>query len=371
MLKKEKKIITAVLLTLLFAAVWPEKTAPDRVTAADMTGFVNRLFKKKHLAGSVAVVRNGHVQVISCGLARVRGRIKNGDRRILYPVASLQKEVTGAMIIQLMEEKKGSPAAFSEHTKISRWYPNLRDAGKITVGELMSHTSGFLLPEVEVDRHVNYSEARAISWLVNRLNQLPKDPVGTYHYSDVNYILLAGIIRKLTGKSYAWNFQQRVVRRLGLKSTCLGRPGKGRLLAESYCRKRGRDYQRPVSLTRSRLSQLVGAGNMLTTAGDFYTLQAALGTGEFLSPSAFYKQTHLKSKVNRYSGGLYLKKGGAVKLAYGAINGAHYAAYFQLTADNKNGIVMLLNERSGGENSVKSAGYKILQEIMFDTFSKS
>nr|WP_235625135.1 transposase [Lactobacillus delbrueckii] len=72
-----------------------------------------------------------------------------------------------------------------------------------------------------------------------------------------------------------------------------------------------------------------------------------MGTGQFLSPSAFHKLTHLKSKINQYSGGVYLKKGEKVKLAYGAIGSAHYAAYFQLTADNKNGFILLLNQHEG------------------------
>jgi CubicO group peptidase (beta-lactamase class C family) len=54
----------------------------------------------------------------------------------------MQKEVTGAMIMQLMEEKKGSSSAFSQNTKISRWYPALRNAKRISVGNLLSHTSG-------------------------------------------------------------------------------------------------------------------------------------------------------------------------------------------------------------------------------------
>ncbi|WP_035170955.1 serine hydrolase domain-containing protein, partial [Lactobacillus delbrueckii] len=260
----------------------------------------------------------------------------------------------------------------SQNTKISRWYPALRNAKKISVGNLLSHTSGLQIPEVEADRHINYSEDQAVNWIVNRANQLPQDKVGSYHYSDVNYVLLAGIIKKVSHKSYAWNFKKRVVQRLGLKSTYVSSQlPKNKMLAVSYAYKHGKNYQQAATLEKTRLSQLVGAGNMLTTASDYYLIQEALGTGQFLSPSAFHKLTHLKSKINQYSGGVYLKKGEKVKLAYGAIGSAHYAAYFQLTADNKNGIILLLNQRSFGEDKVKDIGYQILKEIRFATFSKN
>ncbi|MGM9905910.1 serine hydrolase domain-containing protein [Lactobacillus sp.] len=376
MFKKGRKIITSLLLAGICAgacvAAWPEETAPDQVTAADMHVFVEKLFKKKHVAGSVAVIKNGHVQVVNYGLADAKKKIKNGDRQVVYPAASMQKEVTGAMVMQLMEEKKGSSSAFSQNTKISRWYPALKNAKKISVGNLLSHTSGLQIPDVEVDRHINYSEDQAVKWIVTRANQLPQDKVGSYHYSDVNYILLAGIIKKVSHKSYAWNFKKRVVQRLGLTSTYVSSQlPKNKKLAVSYRYQHGKNYQQAAVLEKTRLSQLVGAGNMLTTAGDYYLIQEALGTGQFLSPSAFHQLTHLKSKINRYSGGVYLKKGEKVKLAYGAIGSAHYAAYFQLTADNKNGIILLLNQRSFGEDKVKDVGYQILKEIMFDTFSKT
>ncbi|MBT8922068.1 serine hydrolase, partial [Lactobacillus delbrueckii subsp. bulgaricus] len=94
------------------------------------------------VTGSVAIVQNGHVQVVNYGLANAKQKVKNGASQVVYPAASMQKEVTGAMIMQLMEEKKGSSSAFSQNTKISRWYPALRNAKKISVGNLLSHTSG-------------------------------------------------------------------------------------------------------------------------------------------------------------------------------------------------------------------------------------
>ncbi|MBT8921901.1 serine hydrolase, partial [Lactobacillus delbrueckii subsp. bulgaricus] len=130
--------------------------------------------------------------------------------------------------------------------------------------------------EVEADRHINYSEDQAVNWIVTRANQLPQDKVGSYHYNDLNYILLAGIIKKVSHKSYAWNFKKRVVQRLGLKSTYVSSQlPKNKMLAVSYTYKHGKNYQQAATLEKTQLSQLVGAGNMLTTASDYYLIQEA------------------------------------------------------------------------------------------------
>ncbi|WP_035172982.1 serine hydrolase domain-containing protein [Lactobacillus equicursoris] len=371
MAKLGKKILVVLALVILCLGMLPaHQVGKDQVKAADMQAFVKKLMKKKHIAGSIAVVHNGAVQVVSYG--RAKKGLKNGAKNVVYPVASLQKQVTAAMVMQLMAEKQGSSKFFSQDTKISRWYPGLRGASKITVGNLLTHTSGLQIPEIEVDRGVTYSEAGAVNWVVNRLNQASQDAVGTYHYSDVNYILLAGIIRKVTGKSYAANFKKRIVNRLGLRHTFLiGKVPAKYQVAASYDYQNGKNYQNRRYLSKTRLSQLIGAAQLITTPSDYYEFVSSLGTGQLLAPSTYRLMTHLKSKKTRYCSGFYIKKGGKVKLAYGALGGAHYAGYYQLTSDNQNGIVMMINQRSCGEDKLKGIGYQILQKLELNTFSQT
>lgn len=316
------------------------------------------LMKKNHLAGSIAIVRGGKLKTVSYGQALTG--VKNGDQRVVYPVASLTKQITGAMIIAIMSKNK----TFNQDTKISRWYPNLAGADKITVGNLLTHTSGLQIPEIEDDRGVNYTEMGTVNWTVNRLNQAEQNSVGVYGYSDVNYILLAGIINKVTGKSYRANFERLIVKRLGLHHTFLfGQVPKGYRVAESY------SGQNQTSLTKTRMSQLVGAAQVVTMPSDYYKFVSSLGT-KLLTPSDYYLMTHLKSKKTQYSSGFYIKKNGRVKLAYGAIGGMHYGSYYQLTSNNKNGIVMFVNRRSINRNQLKAVGYQILKRINSKNFSK-
>ena len=368
------KIIT--LATSLVMAVTPlaavsttqVKAAPSS-TQTEMYNFVRNTLQKHHVRGIVTVVKNGVPQTISYGYAWYGKRIGNGNSQVVYPTASLQKVITAAMVVQLINETKGTNNSFTQYTKISRWYPNLKNADNITVGNLLTHTSGIMATKTEVDRGRNYSEEKAINWVVNNINSSPSDTIGNYHYNNSNYILLTGIIRQITGRSYADNIQSRIIDKLNLQNTYLYQNiPKGKTDPISYYSNGGKNYQQAAYLKKSLVSQIPGAGNLFTTTEEYYKMQVGLTDGSILSKNDFYYLTHLKSKVVNYSGGLYLYNNDNIKNAYGSFKGVHFGTWMQLTADNQNGIVMFLNQTDDNENNQKDVGYEILQHIKPNTF---
>ena len=368
------KIIT--LATSLVMAVTPlaavsttqVKAAPSS-SQTEMYNFVRNTLQKHHVRGIVTVVKNGVPQTISYGYAWYGKRIGNGNSQVVYPTASLQKVITAAMVVQLINETKGTNNSFTQYTKISRWYPNLKNADNITVGNLLTHTSGIMATKTEVDRGRNYSEEKAINWVVNNINSSPSDTIGNYHYNNSNYILLTGIIRQITGRSYADNIQSRIIDKLNLQNTYLYQNiPKGKTDPISYYSNGGKNYQQAAYLKKSLVSQIPGAGNLFTTTEEYYKMQVGLTDGSILNKNDFYYLTHLKSKVVNYSGGLYLYNNDNIKNAYGSFKGVHFGTWMQLTADNQNGIVMFLNQTDDNENDQKDVGYEILQHIKPNTF---
>ena len=368
------KIIT--LATSLVMAVTPlaavsttQVEAAPSSTQTEMYNFVRNTLQKHHVRGIVTVVKNGVPQTISYGYAWYGKRIGNGNSKVVYPTASLQKVITAAMVVQLINETKGTNNEFTQYTKISRWYPNLKNADSITVGNLLTHTSGIMATKTEVDRGRNYSEEKAINWVVNNINSSPSDTIGNYHYNNSNYILLTGIIRQITGRSYADNIQSRIIDKLNLQNTYLYQNiPKGKTDPISYYSNGGKNYQKAAYLKKSLVSQIPGAGNLFTTTEEYYKMQVGLTDGSILSKNDFYYLTHLKSKVVNYSGGLYLYNNDNIKNAYGSFKGVHFGTWMQLTADNQNGIVMFLNQTDDNENNQKDVGYEILQHIKPNTF---
>ena len=371
------KFITMV--ASLVIATTPLVTATSQVNAATITNnkqtemysFVRNTFKKHNVRGIVTVVQNGEPQTISYGYAWYGKRIGNGSSKVVYPTASLQKVITGAMIVQLINETKGTKNKFTQNTKISRWYPNLKNAANITVGNLLTHTSGIMATKTEIDRGYNYSENNAINWVVNNINASKSDTIGNYHYNNSNYILLTGIIRQVTGKSYEDNLQTRIIDKLNLKNTYLYQNIPKKMTDPiSYYSNGNKNYQKATYLKKSLVSQIPGAGNLFSTPAEYYKIQVGLTDGTILNKDDFYYLTHLKSKVVNYSGGMYLYNNDNIRNAYGSFKGQHFGTWVQLTADNQNGIVMFLNQTNDNENDQKDVGYEILQHIKPDTFVK-
>lgn len=372
--RKILKTVITMIVTLagLFAAVLPAKAAQAATISSksEMRKFVRRTMAKHHVRGSVVVVKDGVPQQISYGYAWYNKRLHNGNHKVIYPTGSLQKVVTAAMLMQIMNEKKGTKKEFNQYTKISRWYPKLKNAHNISVGNLLTHTSGIKVTNTEINRGYNYSEKGAINWVISNANLAAYDKVNAYHYNNTNYILLAGIIRKLTGKSYNANFKSRIVKKLGLKHTYLYQSiPKAKTDAISYYSNGRNNYHNPSYVTRDFASQIVGAGNMFTTPKEYYKIQVGLTNGKILDQTSFNYLTSLDSKVTNYSGGMRIKKGGKLKLAYGNLHGTHFGMWVQLTSDNQNGIVMFLNQTNNNENSEKAVGYKILKKIKANTFA--
>lgn len=365
------ELATAALLTTVpaFAITELPQVQASSYSKTEMRNFVRNTLAQNNTRGSIVIIKNGQPQQISYGYAWYGKKVGNGNDNVVYPTASLQKVVTAAMIIQLMNENWHTSQKFTQNTKISRWYPNLKNADNITIGQLMTHTSGIQATNTELDRGKVLSENDAINWAIDNTNNGTQGTPGTYFYNNTNYLLLAGIIIKISGQSYENNFNNRIINKLGLANTFLYQDiPSWKTDPISYVWNNGKNYQDAEYVKKTLASQLPGAGNMFTTPMDYYKIQLGLTNGSILSKSDFYYLTHLKSATTNYSGGLHLDDD-HTKSAYGSLSNTHFGNWIKMTTDNRYGIIMFLNQVSGDETAQKNIGTKILDHIkprMFD-----
>lgn len=243
------------------------QTAHAAYNQTEMRSFVRKTIANYYARGTTVIVKDGHAQQISYGYGYYGRRLGAGNAKVVYPVCSLQKVITAAIITQLIYEGK-----FNQDTKISTWYPNLKGSSNITVGNLMTHTSGLKATDTEVNRGRIYSEDDAINWVVNKLNSSNQNQPGQFLYNNTNYILLAGIIRKVTNQSYKQNVQSRIINPLGLKRTYfLEDIPAGMTDGISYTWN-VKNYQWAQYVKKQQASQLVGAGNLFSTPMDYYKI---------------------------------------------------------------------------------------------------
>ncbi|WP_235810907.1 class A beta-lactamase-related serine hydrolase [Secundilactobacillus paracollinoides] len=288
-----------------------------------------------NFSGTAALISAGKTQptVVSAGLADASTKTANSNNgTVLYPLASLQKAITGALIQQLISQRKLSPS-----TPLSRYYPQVAGSQRITISELLSMTSGITNPE-QFPRQ-SPSETQAVSLALKTLKTSTNK---TFQYSDDNYVLLAGIIAKVTGNSYAANVQTRVLTKLGLTHTFLvtrSQPSLTATLAQSATWTPADPYATPQSVTLPRFAALVGAGNMLTTPGEFTAVIQGMQNGQILTKKQ-YRQLLRYGTV--YSGGFYVNRDG-IKYNNGSFSGLTYHTGYYATTGNYHAAIVFSN----------------------------
>lgn len=348
---------------------------PHFAKASAIEDYATQLLEENHFEGKVKVLKDGKSTATGTGFgyADFSQKIKNQQSNVLYPSASLQKVMTGAMIVQIITESQSTSNPLSQYTKISRFYPNLKGADQITIGQLLTQTGGIDDPDQEVDTGKVMTEQEAIDATVKRINKIGLKSQGTYRYNNDNYILLAGIIRSYTHKSYNENINQRIIKPLNLKNTYMWEDVPNNAVrAVSYLYQNNKNYQSPKLPTKSLLSYIVGAGNLYTTPEDYFIFQQGLINGKILNQSDFNYLTNLKTAVEsnnqKYSGGMYIQTlksstGQKYKMAYGYLSKNHYSNWFKLSTNNKDGIIVFLNQ-TPSEGSVNSIVKSLSQKII-------
>jgi CubicO group peptidase (beta-lactamase class C family) len=192
-------------------------TGPDDVSSA-LVPSVERLMKSAVARGVApgAAVVIGHAGRIV--LAKGWGRIDLAPRaaavtdETLWDLASVTKvaaTTVGAMLlVQDGTLDLGAPVA----RYLPEW-PAVGDRGRITVRDLLRHTSG-LPAGSPVAR-------RGSSGLIARLAALPLHaaPGEEEHYGDLDMVLLGQVIERVSGEPLDRLLERRVYRRLGMTET--------------------------------------------------------------------------------------------------------------------------------------------------------
>ncbi|MFC6181561.1 serine hydrolase domain-containing protein [Lactiplantibacillus daowaiensis] len=297
--------------------------------ASSVASQAKALAKKYHFKGQIMLTKNyaGKSQTIYVGDANHKKGLKN-NKNTIYPTASLQKAITGAMIEQLIAKNK-----LSMTTKLSKYYPQVKYSSSITIRELLDHTSGIHMAETAPSKVL--TEQQAYRYTLSKLTSTGNH---TYQYTNANYTLLAGIITKITHKSYYHNVQTRIVKPLKLTHTTDKYQASSALTAAvSY--RAGTNYQ-ARTYEKRLFSSLVGAGNLYTNAHDYYKIMCGMRNGKILTRTQ-YKQLRHNYQVS-YAGGMYRYSDGT-KSNHGADNG--YDSYMYATEGNQRAIVYFANQR--------------------------
>jgi D-alanyl-D-alanine carboxypeptidase len=242
--------------------------------------------------GVLAEVRTGARQLRgTSGVADLdSGKPVNGNG--FFRIGSNTKTFISVVVLQLAAEHR-----LSLDDTVGRWLPgvvhgNGNDGGKITVRELLQHTSGLhnytddlqaQITSPKAYRKLEFHQFSRQDLLDIALAHRPDFAPGTgWNYSNTNYILLGMIIEKVTHDSWENQVTRRIIIPLGLHHTYapdtsirLPRPhATGYLIFDKNTR---------IDTTAENMSWADSAGALISTAADLTRFWSAIGRGTLLS----------------------------------------------------------------------------------------
>lgn len=203
-------------LWLAFAStpVFPKDALPNGLAARIDRIARDALAKSGVPSASIAVVRDGTlVYARAYGDARLDPRTP-ATSAMRYSIGSISKEFTAAALLMLQQQGK-----LSLDDKVAKFFPELTDAGHITIRRLLSHTSGYqdYWPQDYLFPMMKHPTAPA--FIMDTWGKKPLDfaPGAQWQYSNTNYVIAAAIVQKLTGQVPFEFLQQHVFSKLAIR----------------------------------------------------------------------------------------------------------------------------------------------------------
>jgi CubicO group peptidase (beta-lactamase class C family) len=186
--------------------------------------FMQMLHKKYAFNGNVLVAKKGKIvyeKAIGWADYLHRDSLKIDSK---FELASVTKPFTATAIMMLVEEGK-----LKLGQDVKEFYPNFPYDG-ITVKLLLTHRSGMMNYVYFVDgiwkaNHTNERKGITNNDVMELIAQHKPNkytsPNKRFHYNNSNYMVLAAIIEKVTGKPYSDFMKERVFKPCGMKNTAV------------------------------------------------------------------------------------------------------------------------------------------------------
>jgi D-alanyl-D-alanine carboxypeptidase len=354
--------------------------APHGYTKQDLQRDLNAIVATG-VPGVLAEVRSGG-QVLrgTSGVANLDSG-KPVNENGYFRIGSNTKTFISVVVLQLLAEHR-----LSLNDTVERWLPGVvhghgNDGGKITVRELLQHTSGLenytddlqaRITSPEAYRKLEFEQFSRQELLNIALAHKPYFAPGAgFHYSNTNYVLLGLIIEKVTHHSWEDQVTRRIIKPLGLhhtfapgNSTTLPRPhATGYLIFSKTTR---------VDTTAENMSWANSAGALISTAADLTRFWSAIGRGELLPPA----ETRLMRETvpatgddsvtvpgSRYGLGIFnipITSGGSYWSHEGDVPG--YNTIGAVSSDGRTTVVLSIN--SNVDDPVLAAEYALVDHVM-------
>jgi CubicO group peptidase (beta-lactamase class C family) len=186
--------ITPVMILLSFITVTAQTT--------NLTDAFDKIYSQKYPTDgpgcAVLISRRGEIIYRKAfGMANLELKVPMVPENV-FRIASLTKQFTAVAILQLHERE-----LLNIEDDIRKYIPDFPSTEKITLANLMSHTSGIKNITDDLWNGLKRKTSTPAE-LIDMIKKFPSDfkPGTSFSYSNSGFILLGYIIEKVSGKSY-------------------------------------------------------------------------------------------------------------------------------------------------------------------------
>ncbi|PZT97461.1 MAG: serine hydrolase, partial [Chryseobacterium sp.] len=252
--------------------------------------FISYLEKNNAEAGEISIFKGGkEIYKRSFGEASLSQKDK-----VTFQIGSITKSMTAIILFKLIEKKQ-----LNLNDKLSKFYSKIPNAEKITISQLLHHSSG--LGDYVTGKNTmkwltdKVSEEQIMNNIIEQGSLF--EPGTKVQYSNSGYYLLTKILEKVSKKSYADNLKETFVQPIQIKNfyTVSQKPTN---VFSSY------NYANAWEPVKDfDFNNIVGVGDIATTPTNLNIIINALFAGKIISKESL---SAMMPKEDRFGMGLAL-----------------------------------------------------------------
>jgi len=323
------------------------KAAPPATFSAQAEKLISRHVASGTFSGVVLIADHGKpVFRKAVGLAN-REWNRPMTPQTVFRIGSTTKTFTAAAILRLAERGQ-----LKLDDPIAKYYPAAPTAwAAITLRELLTHSSG--IPDFVATNGFIRGPARldmSPQALVDLVRDKPLEftPGSKFHYSNTGYILLGLVIETVSGRSYADELTETLLRPLGLKHTAYDR-------IDEIVPERASGYWLDDGVWKNARfmtpASTYASGALRSTADDLLAWDQALHVGKVLSPPSF--EAMFKDYGHGYGLGSFIEMRHGHRLWEHGGNLAGFCSAFEYYPDD--GVTVIVLDNVEGTDAEKLA----------------
>ncbi|MFT3901680.1 MAG: serine hydrolase [Niabella sp.] len=328
-----------------------------------LSALFDSMLIKRNFNGGILVAKGGNILYEKyIGYQNPQHKTDTINEHTAFHLASTSKPFTGMAILKLVQDGK-----LSLNEPLTQLFPGFPYEG-VTVHDLLCHRSGlpnylyFMEDKAKWNPQQMPTNQDVLDFLIKYKPAPSFRPNTHFSYCNTNFVLLALILEKITGKPFPQYIKETIFDPLGMNDTFVYTPAHEGQVIKSY---------KPSNAVweNDKFENTYGDKNVYSTPEDLMKWDMALYNSQFirqsLLDSAYMPQSHEKPSIHNYGLGwrmLNLPNGKHIIYHNGKWHG--FTPAFARLIDEKAVIIILGNRYNQNIYDAAKHAYNIFGDYI-------